>query len=181
MEDPLSERSDDLLFGIRRSVRYHKRRQRFYELWHKITAMVGLFFGSSAMAGFADFLLDWGLWLPVALSCVAALIVAAHYAVRPVFCANLHADLGRRFIFLEQQFPSDRDMAEGLIDDLTSKRLDIEAAEPPPLRLLDAMCHFELLRAMGETEDHARIPWFRRATADLFSQASYAQNLERAR
>ena len=35
---------------------------------------------------------------------------------------------------------------------LTSERLDIEAEEPPPMRVLDTMCHNELVKAMGLNE-----------------------------
>ena len=182
MEDHLSERSYNLLFAIRRSVRYHNYRQQFYELRNSLTVMVGVLGGSSA-AGvfFAGLSSTWLWWLPGALSGAVAFFSALDLAVGTARRANLHADLGRQFIFLEQQFSSDRDMAEGLIDDMTRKRLDIEAEEPPPLRLLDAICHFELLRSMGDEKDHPPIPWWRRAAADFFSQSSYAHSLWEAR
>ena len=178
MEDHLSNPSYHLLFAIRRSVRYHNHRRRFYELWNSITVTVGVFGGSSAVATFfANLPPTWEWWLPGALSGAVAAWSALDLSVGTARRANLHADLGRRFIFLEQQFSCSCDLSKELIDDLTRKRLDIEAAEPPPLRLLDAMCHFELLCSMDDAKPHPRIPWLRRATANLISQSSYAHNL----
>lgn len=36
-----------------------------------------------------------------------------------------------------------------IIDGVTLKRLEIEAEEPPILRVVDILCHNELLRAQG--------------------------------
>ena len=36
---------------------------------------------------------------------------------------------------------------------MRGRRLEIEAGEPPPLRVLDAICHDELALAMGYDEN----------------------------
>ena len=62
---------------------------------------------------------------------------------------------------------------------LQRERLEIEAAEPPPLMLLNALCHYELIRATREDlKEHAKkqvasIPPGRRAPRNIRSQAEY--------
>ena len=48
------------------------------------------------------------------------------------------------------------------------------------LRLLDAMCHFEVLRSIGDVERRPRVPWLRRALSQWLSQTDYAPRLGEA-
>ena len=175
-EDNLESRKDDLLFGVRRSSRYHNHRRRFYELWN--TTTVGL----AAVGGLgtiATLQLESGLYsILIALSVSA--FGAIDLAVGASRRANQHAEIARDFVLLEAEFVKSNPIEEPILTDLTSKRLVIESREPAKLHLLDAMCHFELLRAMGDAAEHHRIPWWRRALANLVSQADYAQQVAAA-
>ena len=59
------------------------------------------------------------------------------------------------------------------------ERLRIEAAEPPPLMLLNALCHYELIRATREDlREHAKkqvasTPLRRLAPRNVRSHAEY--------
>ena len=90
--------------------------------------------------------------------------------ISPSEAARLHADLARDFIGLEKQMIlAGESVSDKQIDEFTALRLDIEAKEPPTLRVLDAMCHNELLRAMGyDRSKHVRISWLQRLCAPLF-------------
>ena len=82
--------------------------------------------------------------------------------------ARLHQDLARRFIQLEKKCLNDKSSD---IDDLIAERLDIESDEPPPLRVLDSICHNELLRAMGygpDEGDYVKIGFFQRLFSPFF-------------
>jgi hypothetical protein len=53
--------------------------------------------------------------------------------------------------------------------------LAIEADEPPILRVLDAICHNELLRAMGyPKEREAQIAWYQRLLASFVDIREHA-------
>ena len=166
----------DQLFGVKRSSRYHSHRRRFFELWNTMTVTTAALGGLSAAWVF-----QIGHGLPAALIALAVSITGAlDLAVGTARRANQHAEIAREFILLEAMFvkssPSDEDSLNALIE----KRLLIECREPTKLHLLDVMCHYELLRAMGDTANHPQIPRNRRWLAHCLSQASYAQNVEAA-
>ena len=178
MADQLDDRTYDLLFGIRRSVRYHNHRRRFYELWNTFTVTAALVGGS---AGVVALLPQLGVsWLAPTMSALVAVVAALDLAVGTGRRADLHGDLARQFIGLEQQFAHDRDLDDVEFEKLTKARLRIEASEPPVLRLLDAMCHFELLRSLGDERMHPRVPLRRRALAHWISQTDFALRLGRS-
>ena len=69
--------------------------------------------------------------------------------------ARKHNDLARQFISLEKKIITvDKEKAEQKdIIKLTALRLTIEANEPPVYRVLDALCHNELCKALGYGEN----------------------------
>ena len=172
----LDERTYDLLFGVCRSSRYHSRRERFYELWSSMTIFVMIFGSSSAVAAsLIDLRESWG-WLHTAISAIIAAFGAAEVAVGiTARRANIHADLARRFIALEKRFAHGRNLENAEFEELTRERLEIELSEPPPLALLDTMCHLELRRAFGDSKEHPPIPGWRRFLANVVSQHSFVQ------
>ena len=178
MTDDLDGRTYDLLFAIRRSVRYHSHRRRFYEIWNAVTVTVGAVGGSSAATLFLGGLTDEVGWVPGALAGVVAIFSALDLAVGTGRRADHHGDLARQFIGLEQRFAHGRDLNDEEHEELTKARLQIEAGEPTVLRLLDALCHFELLRSLGDKGPQPRVPWWRRVLAHCISQTDYALALE---
>ena len=168
----LDDRTYDLLFGVRRSVRYHTHRRRFYESWNTFTLIVALAGGSAAAAAF---LASAAPTLPAAVAALVALAGAADVAVGTSRLGNRHAVLAMRFIDLEKRFAHDRNLTDEEHEELVRARLDIEATEPPALRLLDVICHYELLKALGDKGKTPVIPWWRRKMAHWFSQLDYAQ------
>ena len=174
--DHLDDRTYDLLFGISRSVRYHNHRRRFYEVWNSLTVTVSVVGGSGAVLAFLG---GPHSEVAAALAALVALAGALDLCVGTARCANQHADLARRFIGLEQRFSHGRSLTDAEHEELTRSRLEVEATEPPPLRLLDAICHYELLRALGDERQPPRIPWHRRVLANWFSQLEYMQRLPR--
>lgn len=177
MTENLDERTYDLLFGIRRSVRYHNHRRRFYEIWNSTTVTIGVLGGSSAATAFLAELPSGWEWLPALFAGIVAVLSALDLSIGTARRADSHADLSRQFIVLEQKFAHGRSLEDGEHEEIVRSRLDIEASEPTPLRLLDVMCHFELLRALGDQTRHPRIPWLRRKLAHWLSQPDYAQIL----
>ena len=65
----------------------------------------------------------------------------------------MHAELARKFIDLEKRFSHGRDLEDKEYEEAVCERLEIEAGEPPILRLLDVMCHFEQTLAEGSKKE----------------------------
>ena len=146
---------DDLLFGVRRSIRYHRRRQGFFDRCHILTMAVVVLFGLATITAFASALIEgWPLWAKLAPSVLATVLGTFDLLIGFSRKSCIYADLARQFGELEQRMEQANAGASGELDaealaDLTSRRLAIENAEPPALQVLDTLCHNDLLRAMG--------------------------------
>ena len=163
-DNALKERHK-LLFGVRRSIRYHHRRTVFFDRLHKISTFLSALAGTATVASVLA-------KAPSILSITFAAAVAIFSVIDLVFgtaqSARLHNDLARRFIALEKTLISLDSPTEKDITEMTARRLDIETDEPPPLKVLDSMCHNELLRAMGYDKNHyLKIGWFQRRLAQF--------------
>lgn len=174
--DDLDDSSYGLIFGVRRSIRYHDRRRAWFEAWHNLTLTLS-FFGSSAAA--AALFGQWSaefFWFPVAV----ALLLAADLVIGFSRKATLHHLLGRSFADLERSIPL-RSLTREEYRWFMSQRLKIEEDEPPVKRLLDALCHYALLRSLGGTEQDMKsmrkIPRWRQFFANLCSQEDYIVKL----
>lgn len=163
-EEGLNPAVHTLLFGVRRSVRYHNRRRLFFDRTHKFSTFLSALFGTATVASALAH--AGGNWVIVFAVAVAVFSVMG-LVVGTAQAARLHYDLARKFIDLEKEIISIKEPTGDNIASLKSQRLEIEAEEPPPLRVLDSICHNELLRAMGySSNEFAKIKWYQR----LFSQ-----------
>ena len=153
-----------LLFGIRRSIRYHSRRQAFYESADRWTSLVLVILGTGSVAlalqGQSSLLLAAGIL--VALVSGLQLVLAVGQK------ASRHALLAKDFTRIERRLVVDTS-AEA-VKAATIERLEIEATEPPVLRVLDVICHNELLRAMGydDPRERVKVSGFQRIAANFF-------------
>lgn len=131
------------LFGVRKSVRYHQRRQAFHEWWN--TVIIALAFASSASA-MAEWSAEWRQLLIGATS----FLLMLNWVVGLTRRANAHAKLGQRFASLEQDmvpFEKNRDLEAQDEERFRRRRLEIEADEPAKMRVMDILCHNELCEA----------------------------------
>ncbi len=154
----------DLLFGVRRSIRYHNRRRLFFDHIHKFSTFLSALAGTATVA--AVLAKAGPAWtIPFALA--VAVFSVLDLVIGTAQAARLHNDLARRFFDLEKSIITFKSPTEEDIANFTVQRLDIEADEPPPLKVLDSVCHNELLRAMGYNKsEYVHIKWYQR----LFSQ-----------
>ena len=175
MLDKLDDTNFDLLFSIRRSVRYHMHRRRFYEAWNTYTITVALVGGSVSLVAFlGNYLHDY---LPIFLAFVS-LVAIIDLAFGPtVRKAGHHGELARCFIELEKIFAKGENLTKDQIEVATKQRLEIEASEPPIMRLLDVMCHYEIMKSIGHEKPLPRIPLWRRIIVHIGSQTTYARTL----
>lgn len=166
----------NLLFAVRRSVRYHRRRERWLDGAHNLGALAAAVFGSATIAALlAD--------INPLLVTIAAAVTAFAGAIELVFGfakkARLHSELARDFIGLEQDLVrAGEDLSESNLRAFVARRLGIESREPPALRVLDAMCHDELVTALGiEARQRSDPKWYQRWLANIVDVG--AQNLRK--
>lgn len=157
------------LFGVRRSVRYHQRRQSYFEAWHTVIAALQVIVGSSAVAAI---LANSGTWVGVWLAAVPPFLAAVDLVFGTSRRATQHAALGRRFSQLETDMvPCEADSSALSGDDLTrfkQRRLSIEADEPPKLRVVDLLSHNDLVRGFYTHGEIYPIGWCRRVSGHVF-------------
>jgi hypothetical protein len=145
----LSEREQDelhdLLFGVRRSIRYHNRRRRFFDGFDKFVKIISVVGGSAAFAA----AMATHNQITMAFAALVALFAAISLVVGPAQAARLHEELGRKFGKLEHQIKTHRDLNPDKLREFQAERLVIELDEPPIMRVLDTICHNELCEALG--------------------------------
>jgi len=160
-----------VFFGVRRSVRYHNRRTRFFDQFSKTTKFITALSGTAA---FASFMSAAPTWLSFLLLGVVTISSILDLIVNSSQSARLHSDLAHRFFTLEKEIIGIADPTQDHLTDITAKRLDIEAEEPPPLKVLDCICHNELLRAMGYgPSEFVEISFLQRLTANFFDHREH--------
>lgn len=151
---------DKLLFSVRRSIRYHYRRRLFFDRVHKISTFLAALSGT---ATFASVLAKAGPGLTLFFAAAVAVFSVIDLVVGTAQAARLHDDLAKRFINLEKAIITSKEPGADKLADFSARRLDIEADEPPPLKVLDSICHNELLRAMGYNKSYfVKIKWYQR-------------------
>jgi hypothetical protein len=158
----------ELLFGVRRSIRYHNRRREFFETLNTSITALSLIASSATVYGVLQ-----AQNLAMIAGATVTVLTAINLVIGSAKRAGLHHDLSRRFLALEKKMlgsPTPENLA-----DWTIERLDIEADEPPVLRVLDLICHNELARAMGyEQKYFVKIAWYQRFFAQLFDVRDHA-------
>lgn len=160
---------DGLLFDVRRSVRYHRRRQKFYTFMDNLTNFISLICGSSVIyAALSDGALKlWILYTAIAITVSSAISILLAFSQK----ARDHSNLANDFIALEiEMIEIDREeITLSQLTDFKKKRLRIEVKEPPVLIVLDNICYNEQSRAAGLLhQKEVVIGWFQRLCAPFF-------------
>lgn len=154
-----------LLFDIRRSIRYHDRRRAFFERLHRLTGALTIILAGGVLFELAG-TGSPAVWLQC-VGAVAAALAAVDMVVGYATHGNQHASLRARFIDLERAMLSAGNDAAAW-EGFRQQRLAIERDEPPIYRALDLLCHNELCRAEGFTQDKH---------ADQFARVGFLQSL----
>jgi len=144
-QNSLDERVHDLLFGVRRSIRYHNHRRRFFDGFDRFVKVLSVVGGSGAVVSAISSVHE----VTIGLAAVIAFLSAISLIVGPAQAARLHEELAKRFSGLEHAIALTSDWTANRLRKFEADRLLIEAEEPPIMRVLDSQCHNELCRAMG--------------------------------
>jgi len=145
--DAVCESWYGLQFDVRRSVRYHQRRRRFFDGLDTLSNTLSVVFGSVTVYGV---LAVSSSSLALVAAGLVTVVSTVNLTVGSARKAWLHADLARRFVDLERQLLAEP--SEQALRQAQAVRLAIEADEPPVLRVLDSLCHNEVLHAQGQDE-----------------------------
>jgi hypothetical protein len=160
-------RFQTLLFGVRRSIRYHNRRRRFFDGLNHWKTGLSLVFGSTAMV---TILAKVDTAIPLLASALVTVVSTIDLVIGTTAMARLHTELARRFIELERELTLLEEYTDDALGMSTAKRLTIEADEPPIMRVLDILCHNELILARGyDRNELFYVPWYKRLFAHLIN------------
>ncbi len=164
MNRSLEGRWRDLRFGVRKSSRYHERRKRFFLRCNRGASFVSAFFGTAAAV---SLLAAWGD-APIVISAVVVAVAGLlDLVVGTAHRAWEHGNLCRDFILLERRMVLAK-ISEAELAECIAERLEIEAKEPPTLRVLSVLAHNDVMRADGyPPEEWARVTSLQRRLAPL--------------
>jgi hypothetical protein len=152
-----------LLERIEISVRYHQKRERFFELFDKWVKVIAIIGGSVAFASLA---------LSDGMRKTVAALIALSSTLALVFGftdrTKKHAELARKFRELEAKITSkgERGYQESDFGVWEGERGLLEATEPPALNALVTICQNEIFVANGQREKIVHIPLYQK----IFSQ-----------
>jgi hypothetical protein len=135
-----------LLFGVRRSIRYHNYRRRFFERWSVISDFLIIVSGGTvvglASAG-SSITNPSTIFFGAFIAIVGSLDLVIGFSNK----ARDYRDLARDFGQLEvEMMKAGENCDNQVFISLTNRRLEIEQNEPPVLRVLDCYCHNEVVR-----------------------------------
>lgn len=155
----------ELLFSIRKSIRYHIYRKRFFDSFNNITAFVSVISGT---ATFAAVLAKAGPNISLACAAVVAIASTIDLIIGSSQAARHYDDLAKRFIKLEKAIISNNIQTMDAITCFKAERLDIEIDEPPKLRILNAVCYNETCRSLGLKDSEIKVGFFQRLLKHYF-------------
>jgi hypothetical protein len=155
-----------LSFGVKRSKRYHHRREKFYDQFSKVIKLGTLVSGSGTIIALLGKL---HTGIPLVLSSIATILSFLEFVIDPTAKLYLHKNLYGKFCELEEDLErSQNEIYAERLSKLREKRIDIEKSEPPKLRVLDTLCHNELIRAEGYGKEHlVEIKWHQKCLAQF--------------
>lgn len=157
----------DLLFGVRRSIRYHARRIVFFDALYKWTQAGAVVTGSATVAFAVSSYAGAGV--TAFLAAMVAVFSALNLVFRFAESARIHSDFVQKYTDLEKRMTALKNQTAETARPFVLERLAIEAMEPPVLRTLDMICHNELCRAMGHDRSKmVKISPAQRIFAQLF-------------
>jgi hypothetical protein len=156
---PLRRKRNILLFGVRRSIRYHIRRRKLFERLDFLTKFLAVIGGSGTIISVSNPVPN--KTLAVFFGSIVAFFAALDLVVGCSKAARAHHDLIRKFSALEQKIIlASGDITESELNRLTTERLKIEEEEPPTMRILNVLCHNELVKARGLDKKHlVNVAW----------------------
>lgn len=158
------EKRHDVLYRCALSSRYHRRRERFFDLLDRATNAAALIGGSAAFAAAADTSLV--KVAGAAVACTGALALVFSFADK----ARRHASLAEDYKRVESEIMrcGDFDYTETQVNAWRSRIAEIESVEPPTLRTMVSLCQNDIALAANQPEKVIPQPFIKRVLAPFF-------------
>lgn len=155
---------NNIEFNIRRSIRYHTKRRRFFDKLHRIVVFLTVICGSSAFVALMSDNQKIATWVTLVITLVSLLDLAIDFSGKSV----LHDNLQRKFSDLLNKTIVCDDSNQKL-KELEVDRILIEKDEPTALKALNILCHNEQCIAQGHDKDLYDISFWRKLLRNFFS------------
>lgn len=160
--DAMWAQRHDTLYRAWVQVRYHRRRQRFFDLLDKLTKSVTVVLGASLMG---QFFVGFLPWLATAITCLGLLALVFGYGDRK----QTHKELA------EQAAKLVADIECVTVAQLSFERTAGWAADyarlvakaPPPLKSLTLVCEREQAAYEGHGTHVPKVPFFKWLVSDF--------------
>lgn len=146
----------DILYQVRLSALYHKKRESFYDLCDKLTKLAVIIGGSAVVAN-----TDYTAEIGIAVAIAGALSLVFDYGVKARNHAQLAHDYGLIEVAVEKT--GERDFTENDLNQWRGNLTSLESKEPPTLTNLVKVCESELFTALGQKAQP--LPWHKKALA----------------
>ena len=143
----------EILFRVRRAIRYHSRLQKHYRRLHNWMLFTGLCLSSTAIitsvtAFFTAVGQGW-TWLTSLPAALMSVLWITDHVSQNVQKTGLHKDFVRRYTDLERRLVAPEGKSPAVVAEVFDKVLQLEEDEPPVLHVLNILCRNELMRAEG--------------------------------
>ena len=138
-------------------VRYHRRRQRFFDLLDKITKSITVVLGASLMG---KFFTDWLPWLASAITSVGLLALVFGYGDRKQQHKELAEQAAKLVADIERTPVSALDFERTAT--WAADYAQLVAKAPPPLKTLSLVCEREQAIADGHPDHIPQLPFWTR-------------------
>ena len=169
MTDDLQTQTDQLNFGVEKSIRYHQRRRGFYDWVYRISMFAVILCGSASFGSLFGY--------PQIFAAAATIFAGINLVWTPAQRARNHEMLFRQFSDLAiniRTTPISKDAYNSWVKD----RIEIEMNEPPIFTALEADCDNEVRRAWGRTQELVKIGMWPRLTMNLLRHANTHYQIE---
>lgn len=142
----LQDRQYELLYDIRRSIRYHRKRRRHFERWTAISQVSSLLLGAATVG---TLIKEVSTWAPIVLAATVTTISVISVVGRLADKARLHAELARSFSELKRRIVGQITWSAQDVANWKEEILRIEEDEPPIKQVLNCMADNDERRKMG--------------------------------
>ncbi|MDD5140792.1 MAG: hypothetical protein PHY43_11095 [Verrucomicrobiales bacterium] len=165
---PIQKQRNKLLFGVQRSVHYHARRRQFFDRIGFVTSFLTVVSGGATVTVSIGAEPEHRIYT-IVFGSLVALFAALDLIIGCSKTARDHNDLCRNFLGLQREIVlAGNEITDKQLNEFVAKRLEIEEEEPPKLRVLDILCHNELIKASGKNIGHmVEVGKFQRILADV--------------
>lgn len=159
-KDDLSDKFFEFRTDLERSLRYYAAMRARCELWAFAVQSLCVLASSSVFAAALSGLSETAVR---ALAFAAAVCASLSLAERASRKADWYLQKRRDFSELLGRVPLDEGaFTVALLEDLSRRRLELEADEPPLYGCLSVLCHNEVCEAEGCPDSKVHLSWWQR-------------------